>query len=67
MENTQHIESVLSTIHAYWINRPHLRLGQIINNAMRVNGRDDFDTYYYPDQNIVEGISKLVEKEQTMK
>lgn len=60
-----HTMNVLST---YWVNNPHLRLGQILSNAWRVhpdyksNPEPEInDIFYLTDSKLLEGIKILEE------
>lgn len=63
-------ETVVETLQAYWSDRPHLRLGQIVSNAFRVhpsykkNPEPEIqDIFYMSDKHFLEGLELLKENE----
>jgi hypothetical protein len=65
------VKSTLEILQEYWLQRPYLRLGQIVSNAWRVlpeysrNPEPEInDIYYLPDNRITDGLSQLKELER---
>jgi hypothetical protein len=64
-----HTMNVLST---YWVNNPHLRLGQILSNAWRIHPNyknnpepEINDIFYLADAKFLEGLKILEELKNT--
>jgi hypothetical protein len=67
------VEHTLSVLKDYWLERPYLRLGQLVSNAFYVLPEytnpelDVADIFYIPDNRLLEGLSKLTESERESK
>ena len=66
----ENIDRTMAALHRYWLDRPHLRLGQIVSNAWRVhpdykrNPEPEInDIYYLTDGKFREGLLELIENE----
>lgn len=75
-KDTERVIHTLGVLTAYWLQRPHLRLGQIVSNAWHTlpeytkNPEPEIaDIFYLPDNRLTEGLSKLedLERESTSK
>jgi hypothetical protein len=70
-KDLERVKSTLEVLQEYWLQRPYLRLGQIVSNAWRVlpeysrNPEPEInDIYYLPDNRITDGLSQLKELEK---
>lgn len=75
-KDTERVIHTLGVLTAYWLQRPYLRLGQIVSNAWHTlpeytkNPEPEIaDIFYLPDNRLTEGLSKLedLERESTSK
>jgi len=68
--NLENVEHTMAALREYWVERPYLRLGQILSNAWRVhpdykrNPEPEInDIYYLTDGKFREGLLELIEDE----
>lgn len=64
------VKETLDALSTYWLQRPYLRLGQLVSNAFYIlpeytkNPEPEIaDVFFLPDSRLLEGLSKLVENE----
>jgi hypothetical protein len=70
-KDIERVKITLRALNDYWLQRPFLRLGQLVANAFYVlpeytkNPEPEIaDIFFLPDQRLVEGLSKLIEGER---
>jgi hypothetical protein len=68
------VKAMLESLSSYWMQRPYLRLGQIVSNAWRIlpeyksNPEPELsDIYYLNDDRLQEGLVKLESMESEPK
>jgi hypothetical protein len=75
-KDTERVIHTIGFLTSYWLQRPYLRLGQLVSNAWHTlpeytkNPEPEIaDIYYLPDDRLVEGLLKLedLERESTSK
>jgi hypothetical protein len=73
-KDIERVKEALIVLQAYWLERPYLRLGQLVMNAFHVLPEytknpepETADVFYLPDNRLLEGLSKLVEQERESK
>lgn len=70
-KDIERVTEMLIVLRAYWLERPYLRLGQLVMNAFYVLPEytknpepETADVFFLPDNRLMEGLSKLVEGER---
>jgi hypothetical protein len=69
-KNLQDVDRVLAKLRDYWIERPYLRLAQIVSNAWQIhpdykrNPEPEInDVFYFANNKLIEGLELLKENE----
>jgi hypothetical protein len=69
-KNLQDVDRVLAKLRDYWIERPYLRLAQIVSNAWQIhpdykrNPEPEInDVFYFTNNKLIEGLELLKENE----
>ena len=60
MRDINRIEPMLELVRELWIAYPDMRLGQLIQNAAVISGWKTNDVFYIEDDQLANGIKKLV-------
>ena len=60
MRDINRIEPILELVRELWTACPDLRLGQLIQNAAVISGWKTNDVFYIEDDQLANGIKKLV-------
>ena len=60
MRDINRIEPMLELVRKLWIAYPDMRLGQLIQNAAVISGWKTNDVFYIEDDQLANGIKKLV-------
>jgi hypothetical protein len=70
-KDTERVTHTLAALTAYWMQRPHLRLAQLVSNAWHTlpeytqNPEPEIsDIFYLPDDRLLVGLLKLEENER---
>lgn len=70
-KDLERVNNTLIILKAYWLERPYLRLGQLVSNAFYVlpeytkNPEPEIaDIFFLPDSRLIEGLEKLIENER---
>ena len=69
-KNLQDVDRVLANLRDYWVERPYLRLAQIVSNAWQIhpdykrNPEPEInDVFYFTNNKFIEGLELLKENE----
>lgn len=62
MRDPRRIEKVLNVIRDMWHTFPDMRLCQLLSNAASVHGWKDTDLFNFEDDELVEGLHKLMKE-----
>ena len=69
-KNLQDVDRVLARLREYWVERPYLRLAQIVSNAWQIhpdykrNPEPEInDVFYFTNNKFIEGLELLKENE----
>ena len=69
-KNLQDVDRVLAKLREYWVERPYLRLAQIVSNAWQIhpdykrNPEPEInDVFYFTNNKFIEGLELLKENE----
>ena len=70
LERIVHIAKLLDTLSEYWLDRPYMRLSQIVSNAWHIhpdykkNPEPEIqDVFYFTDEKFLEGLELLIKNE----
>lgn len=62
MRDPNRIPKMMAVLLEYWAANPDLRLGQIIDNACRINHTyNNYDVFYVEDEKLFDGLNRFVE------